>query len=215
MTPFALSSELLRLTVLTCGGNSLGKTIDLLNSCELVIDIHKRLEGQNSYGNLSYGGDGNYQTHQISTPGSSAKYPYPLSAFKQTHGWNTHTTDIPGGDLDQKTKSTTSSSEDSVTLQQLQHQISGVHFVRDGILMSPSMIWGPLLRYILMETKRREGSLSTEQIPDDIDKLVTTLQRTENHLLAARVILSTWSAYHGKKQVRLPSYHSLVLTDPF
>lgn len=192
-----MSSELLRLTVLTCGGNSLGKTIDLLNSCELVIDVHKRLEGQSSVGNIPQV-EGSSQP--LSTPSSSTKYPYPLSAFKQTHGWN-YQTEV---DIDSQTKSATSS-VDTTTLHQLQHQISGVRFIRDGILMSTSMIWGPLLRYILMETKRREGTLSVEQIPDDIDKLVATLQRTENHLLAARVILSTWSSYHGKKQVIPPS----------
>lgn len=104
--------------------------------------------------------------------------------------------------IEGKVKGKSNTNKDNITLQQLQHQISGTHFTRDGILMSSSMIWGPLLKYILMETKRREGSNNNNlTLPDDIDKLVTTLQRSENHILAARVILSTWSGYNGKKQV--------------
>lgn len=204
ITPFALSSELLRLTVLTCGGMSLGKTIDLLNSCELVIDVHKRLEGQSSFpsyhGNNSYGSQVAEGSHQIATPSSSAKFPYPMSALKQTHGWNYSSLTESESENRESGKGT----HDNVTLQQLQIQISGIHFVRDGILMSATMIWGPLLRYILTETKRREGissSQNSDQLPDDIERLVTTLQRSENHLLAARVILSTWSGYQGKRQV--------------
>jgi hypothetical protein len=144
-----------------------------------------------------------------------------MSALKQTHGWNYQHLDHDLQEGRDKPKSSSSPS-DSVTLQQLQVQISGVHFIRDGILMSAAMIWGPLLRYILMETKRRDCATgashdSLTQLPtaaDDIDKLVTTLQRSENHILAARVILSTWSGYQGKKQVRSPSPLLLLVSFP-
>jgi hypothetical protein len=199
ITPFALSSELLRLTVLTCGGMSLGKAIGQSSL-------------PSSHGGC-YGTQATEGSHQLATPSSSAKFPYPMSALKQTHGWN-YSTSQGEGDVEMSRESGRGS-HDTVTLQQLQVQISGIHFVRDGILMSASMIWGPLLRYILMETKRREGAgvvvgpnQSSDQLPDDIDKLVTTLQRSENHLLAARVILSTWSAYQGKKQVHPPPSRS-------
>jgi hypothetical protein len=180
----------------------------------LVIDVHKRLEGQSSVattqGNSAATAEGQ---SQLTTPASSSKFPYPMSALKQTHGWNYHHIDH---DLEGRDKGKAASPSDSVTLQQLQVQISGIHFIRDGILMSAAMIWGPLLRYILMETKRRDYGTeagSNTQIPaDDIEKLVTTLQRSENHILAARVVLSTWSGYQGKKQVRAVSYSALFLT---
>jgi hypothetical protein len=216
ITPFALSSELLRLTVLTCGGMSLGKAIDLLNSCELVIDVHKRLEGQSSSSVSGSFGSQVLATTGTETPSSSAKFPYPMSALKQTHSWNySSLPDTEGAGVG--TGGERGHGQDSVTLQQLQLQISGIHFAKDGILMSASLIWGPLLRYILMETKRREGAGAAAgtggegraaDLPEDIEKLVTTLQRSENHLLAARVILSTWSAYQGKKQVQ--SFPSLL-----
>lgn len=102
-------------------------------------------------------------------------------------------------------------SKQHVSENQLQGQITGNNFSRDGILLSPTVIWGPLVRHLLMETKRREAISSSDTsaiqnhaaTSDDVEKLIAILQRSENHMLAIRVILCSWHHYSSKQQVLL------------
>lgn len=213
VTPFALSGDMLRLTVLNCNGSLLGKSLDLLNSCELVLDVHKRLEGQSRNSTVSninsslYNNtqnDGNYSqldstkmTPSISKYTTAPPSSYPTSSYKQELNYQEN------GEENISKNNSNLSNENDDALQQLQLHISGVQFQRDGILLSPSMIWGPLLKYILMETKRREDmavldlnltqnfsqQVQQQQQPDDVDKLINILQRSENHILASRFII--------------------------
>jgi hypothetical protein len=45
IAPFLLSGTLLRLFLLSCPSQHLGRAVDLLNACELVLSVHQRLEG--------------------------------------------------------------------------------------------------------------------------------------------------------------------------
>lgn len=81
-------------------------------------------------------------------------------------------------------------------------------FARDGILMHPKTIIGPLIQFALGEMKRRNsyfGSSSDVDKAGDITQLSNVLQRAENHLLSNRVLLSTWSSDSQKAQVYLIS----------
>ena len=211
VTPFALSGDMLRLTVLNCNGSLLGKSLDLLNSCELVLDVHKRLEGQSRNTNhninsLVYSQQSVDQQLLDSTPAISKFSSFPISSTKGELNYQEN------NDENLNKNNSNYLNENDDVLQQLQLRISGIQFQRDGILLSPAMIWGPLLKYILMETKRREDltlidlnlqhhNQQLQQQPDDVEKLINILQRSENHILASRIIQSTWSAYHGKRQV--------------
>jgi hypothetical protein len=66
--------------------------------------------------------------------------------------------------------------------------------------MSPAQVWGPLLLFLMQEVKRRQMP-DTLSAPQDIEQLVGILQRSENHLLAIRVLLTSWASYASKKQV--------------
>ena len=91
-------------------------------------------------------------------------------------------------------------------------------FSRDGILMAPSTVMGLVLRYSAAEVRRRtsvtatiscsrmasEGGSSNEvkeDVAEDLDELVCALQRSENHMLALRVLLSSWHMSATKAQL--------------
>lgn len=91
-------------------------------------------------------------------------------------------------------------------------------FSRDGILMSSSAVMGLVLRYSAAEVRRRisitatvsrgsmagEGGINSEveeEVAGDLDELVCALQRSENHMLALRVLLSSWHMGATKAQL--------------
>jgi hypothetical protein len=91
---------------------------------------------------------------------------------------------------------------------------------RDGILMQASAVAMPLMKFAFGEIKRR-GRHSTTDISQlraqgggavggvggsataapDLDDLVRILQRSENHLLATRVLYGSWHNSQPKAQV--------------
>lgn len=80
-----------------------------------------------------------------------------------------------------------------------------ISFSRDGILMSPESALMPLLKYVLKEVQRR--GLSTpgtkSDVPEitnslDVEELAIVLQKSENHILAVRSLLSSWCRYGNK-----------------
>ena len=91
-------------------------------------------------------------------------------------------------------------------------------FSRDGILMSSNAVMGLVLRYSTAEVRRRisitatvsrggmagEGGTNSEveeEAAGDLDELVCALQRSENHMLALRVLLSSWHMGATKAQL--------------
>ena len=75
-------------------------------------------------------------------------------------------------------------------------QVDGTSYMRDGILLSAGDIINPLLRHILCEVQRRQclsqNGLVSESMAEDLEKFVTLLQQSENHLLVLRILLSSW-----------------------
>merc|ERR1711871_570111 len=70
-------------------------------------------------------------------------------------------------------------------------------YSKDGILMTSGSIQGPVLKLAYQEIQRRwkKGNKSTQkqnEIPQDIKELVEILQRNENHMLASRVMMTSW-----------------------
>ena len=85
-------------------------------------------------------------------------------------------------------------------------KVSDGFFVRDGILMAPGAVLGHVLRYSAAEIRRRmSGTVSftgtTNAAALDLEELVCVLQRSENHLLAVRVLLSSWHLGDTKAQL--------------
>ena len=101
-----------------------------------------------------------------------------------------------------------------------------VSFSNDGILMSPDAALAPLLKHVLKEVQRRglvldekkttsttttEGGVSGKPKPGgdvsvsggslDLEDFITVLQRSENHILAVRALLSSWCRYEKKSKV--------------
>lgn len=88
-----------------------------------------------------------------------------------------------------------------------------ISFSRDGLLMSSETALPLLLRHVLKEAQRRgvvlgdgKRSLSgpsgceAESCPDLTD-FVAVLQRSENHILAVRALMSSWCKYDSKSKV--------------
>jgi hypothetical protein len=93
----------------------------------------------------------------------------------------------------------------------LQFKISENLFSRDGILMAPQAVLGPLLKHALREVQRKSVNSIIAQFPHrsvkdvdeapDIEEFVGILQRSENHMLAVRVLFSSWHASNMKAQL--------------
>ena len=204
IAPFVLSGDLLRLSTLSCSNSTMGKTVDLLNACELVTDVYHRLEGSEStsFSRISP----QLSSVAAQNPESIDVGHTPLTVRrKDVTPFTRRTVDHQP----ESHSSTNNLAKDQISINQLQSQISGSNFTKDGILLSPATLWGPLVKHLLMETKRREAICSSSDSAfrsklansDDVDKLVAILQRSENHLLAVRVILGSWHQYSSKKQV--------------
>lgn len=205
VSPFLLSGTLLRLFLLSCPPQHMGRAIDLLNCCELVLSVHQRLEGSSSMSPSPWqgvkggcgegagaGGSGLSGTQDCGTPQHGGVATSSIKTSLRT----TTTTARSHDDMERGTNGVESGQ---------QVQIGGHTFMRDGVLMSPGQVWGPLLLFLMEEVKRRQMRPSDTQtgtsVSQDVEKLVGILQRTENHLLAIRVLLTSWSAFSSKKQV--------------
>ena len=95
-------------------------------------------------------------------------------------------------------------------------KVSEGSFSRDGILMAPSSVLGHVLRYSAAEIRRRlstiastTGTANGNAAALDLEELVCVLQRSENHLLAVRVLLSSWHLSDTKAQLLRSSLLSL------
>lgn len=179
--------------------------MDLLNACELVTDVYMRMEGSESVVPFVK------KKTLVASPLSQRDEMNRRSASTPATAMRVEATPYTKRHVEQSETShgASKATKDQVSVNQLQSQITGMNFNRDGILLSPAVMWGPLARHLLLETKRREAicqkksgsneSASTNS--DDVDKLVAILQRSENHMLAVRVLLGSWHQYNSKKQV--------------
>ena len=101
-------------------------------------------------------------------------------------------------------------------------KISEDSFTRDGILMTSNKVLGPLMKFCLREIQRRnmhdthahqsdaaggDGSEATVVVvPADLEELAGLLQRSENHMLTIRLLLTSWHIGSFKSQVLSYSY---------
>lgn len=97
-----------------------------------------------------------------------------------------------------------------------------VSFSNDGLLMSADKTVGVLLKHVLRELLRRgfelqelktgpKGSSKAGAVEGsvDLEEFVMALQKSENHILAIRSLLSSWSSFNNKAKVY--NYISLAL----
>ena len=97
-------------------------------------------------------------------------------------------------------------------------KISEDSFTRDGILMASNKVLGPLMKFCLREIQRRNmHDTHTSQsessqydgseagavvvVPADLEELAGLLQRSENHMLTIRLLLTSWHIGSFKSQV--------------
>ena len=179
---FHLSQELLQSCVVSCPYTHLPTAVHLLGSAELVLGVLTRIEG--SFGLPS--------DRDARSQGSSS-----ITFANQTHAA-------------MKSSSATASASATTNV----FKINESHFTRDGILLSSTAILGPLIKFILKESQRRRntttipggsgfgvGSISVTAAGTDVEDLVAVLQRSENHILACRVLLFSWLTNVSKAQV--------------
>lgn len=81
-------------------------------------------------------------------------------------------------------------------------------FSHDGLLLEEDAILPPLLHHCVAESKRREmtkplaaAAGGGPAASSDVEGLVKALQRNENHMLALRVLYSSWTVDAAKAQV--------------
>ena len=97
-------------------------------------------------------------------------------------------------------------------------KISEDSFTRDGILMASNKVLGPLMKFCLREIQRRnthdthdthtsqseadgDGGVAAVVVPADLEELAGLLQRSENHMLTIRLLLTSWHIGSFKSQV--------------
>lgn len=103
-----------------------------------------------------------------------------------------------------------------------------VSFSRDGILMSPDSALSLLLKHVLKEVQRRGLVMSTGTKSGkpkvatgdtggscDLEDFVAILQKSENHILAVRSLLSSWCQFQGKSKVWMRNFRHKIFFKPF
>jgi hypothetical protein len=162
-TAFTQSQKLLSACVCTCDTSVLSSATHLLNSVDLVLSVFARVDGPIS-------------AH------TSAATAVSTSVNKQSN---------PQQQLVSNVASSAS------------FQVNDKQYSRDGLLLTTAVL-APLIKFTLKESQRRDVQVSTHKKPIqtptplttqqqstvDVDELVAVLQRSENHLLATRVLLS-------------------------
>lgn len=169
--PFAISGDILRSVCLGCPPEFIGQSLNILTGADLVVSVYQRMEGV-------------------------APLDESQSGVRKT---------IFGNNKESKDDKNSSSNPQS------QFRISDNLFSRDGILMAPQAVLGPLLKHALREVQRKSVNSIIAQFPHrsikdaddapDIEEFVGILQRSENHMLAVRVLFSSWHTSNLKAQL--------------
>lgn len=185
VSSFALSRDLLKGSVAACPSAHLGGTLDLLCGADLVLSVYERIEGAS----------GALEAAAAASCGSC------------TSSSSSSSTDEPScsSRASQRTAPVRRAGSESRAV------VSEGVFSRDGILMQSGVVTMPLMKYAFGEIQRRKPSNAAAALTatraqnptgaPDLEELVQVLQRAENHLLAARVLFSTWNNSPAKAQV--------------
>ena len=172
--PFAISGDILRSVCLGCPPEFIGQSLNILTGSDLVVSVYQRMEGV-------------------------APLDESQSGIRKTlFGKNNK-------EKESKEDKTASTNPQSL------FRISDNLFSRDGILMAPQAVLGPLLKHAMREVQRKSVNSIIAQFPHrsikdvddapDIDEFVGILQRSENHMLAVRVLFSSWHTSNLKAQL--------------
>ena len=204
-TPFKLSKDLLGYAVTSCDLNSLGRTVSLLSCSDLVLAVHERMEVPNGSFAVKVKGVKSGKLDENDDPNVNANAVHSKESALTTSC---------------EKKGSVQASDNIISNQSnapLGHfKVSQTDFIKDGILMSSTVVLGPLLRHAAKEFSRRcraatqHPSENTEStLGAEIDDLVQLLQRSENHMLAGRVLLGSWGSKTTKSQLLRTSLLSL------
>jgi hypothetical protein len=183
MASFDLSRELLRCSVASCPAHLLGRTLDLLNGAETVLAVYDRVEGASSAAAAA-------AASAEATSGTDQGSVLSQGSFSRCVLCV----------LCKKVNFSARRVSDGLILSVIS---------RDGILMQASVVALPLMKYAFGEVRRRSlaqsassarTSAETASAPD-LEDLVRVLQRSENHLLATRVLYGSW--FHGQYKAQV------------
>ena len=222
VSSFSISNTILRGASLSCPASLLGKGLDLMCASDLVLTVFQRTEGNFSADAMKSVQPSNlHKSAATASTGGLARVP-PLGSAQRSPSSTSAGTHLPP---------VASSSLSSF-------KVDEMHFTRDGILLSPTAVLGPLMKYAMKEVQRRSsfftaaaagsgGSGSAMLTPradaaglggsvgrraasavaaaaaTDVEELAEVLQRSENHMLAIRMLLSSWHSSPTKSQVGL------------
>lgn len=178
---FELSSQLLMGITSTCNLLSLGQTLRLLNTSEIFLSVLERSENH-AIANRS-------MFHGFAKPWS-----VPRNSDTNHTNMTTNASNGPGA-------SSSVPASTSISF----FSLSDTFFSRDGILIPSDQIRQPLLSFLYHESKRKSSnrigccSHHAEEY-SDIESLVRILQKTENNMLAMRVILGSSASFSFKNK---------------
>lgn len=180
---FSLSRDLTQSLAIYCPSATLVRLVDSLTCYNVILAVHERLELDDN----------------------SSK----ISAFS--------TSKPPEQGVPQSAPSAGVSSSQLAAGVLPAIKISGSDFSRDGILLAPQSALPPLLRFAMREVQRRTATKTTPAtsskpalVTNDLDDLVGLLQRSENHMLALRVLLCSWVSSNAKCQALRSSLLALA-----
>lgn len=81
------------------------------------------------------------------------------------------------------------------------------HYSKDGILMNASEVLRPIFNFTLKELERRSGKTrNSNEDAEDVRALSEVLQQSENHMLDARVLSSSWNVSPSKASMLRSSW---------
>lgn len=170
--------------VLSCSDRVLSDCLDLLSCVDMILAIMGRSDQTKRQAN-----------------NRSVK---PINQFDKVFMIENHSSTFNGkenqshngnGSKEMKSSMISMNSEEMIRKRMPSFEICETNYSKDGVLLDPAAISSPLLQFIFKELQCRKFLRSKNVLSsgiNDNDGLIAQLQRSECHLLACRVISSSW-----------------------
>ena len=203
--PFKLTRTMLSKMILHCSDVVLSDSLDLLSCCDIIMAVmdrtnHTLSNGPSNRGNLN------------STSVNDIHHGVPLIENEKVRLSDKENivakTLLHDGSKEVRGRtSTISAKNDSHSIVYPMFEICETNYTKDGVLLDPEVIFAPLLLHTFKELQRRKGVMKgatglkphgTLASSDVAEGLIDLLQRSECHMLACRVLLSSWSVSRDK-----------------